>query len=299
MAETTPRLAVGDTAPTLALSDTAGRTVTVQPSDNRATVVVFTSNGCPYALAWHDRIQDVARDYAERGVVVAQVVSNDAELQPLDSVHAMADRLERGEVAGLFLRDDDQSAARRFGATATPEVFVIDAEGVVRYHGAPDRDHDEPALRAEWLRDALDAVLDGRAPELPTTPPAGCSVKWRVELLWWAGCPSHEKAADLLADTLREMSREDVRVVKVEVASTAQAADRAFPGSPTFQAGAADLFSEPGAAPALACRTYTLEDGRVSPLPSSAQLATRLREALVRPWELPGWVDFRKQTATS
>src|SRR3954470_9664106 len=210
MPETT-RLGVGDLAPCLVLTDVHGETVTVDPAQSRATVVVFTSNGCPYALAWHDRIQDVAREYADRGVAVVQVVSNDPVLQPLDSLDGMAARVERGEVAGLYLRDEDQSAARRYGATATPEVFVVDTSGVVRYHGAPDRDFDDPGLRAEWLRAALDAVLDGREPELASTPPAGCSVKWRVELLWWAGCPSHERAADLVADALRELHREDVR----------------------------------------------------------------------------------------
>src|SRR3954468_25002266 len=117
MPETT-RLGVGDLAPCLVLTDVHGETVTVDPAQSRATVVVFTSNGCPYALAWHDRIQEVARDYAARGVLLVQVVSNDAEQQPLDSVESMAARVERGEVAGPFLRDEDQSAARRFGATA-------------------------------------------------------------------------------------------------------------------------------------------------------------------------------------
>jgi hypothetical protein len=81
------------------------------------------------------------------------------------------------------------------------------------------------------------------------------------------------------------------------VTSPDQAAERGFPGSPTFQVGGADLFPQPEAAPALACRTYRLDDGRVSPLPSAAQLEARLRDALVLPWELPGWVDFRQQTA--
>jgi peroxiredoxin len=295
----TARLGVGDVAPALVLTDVQGEQVTVDPAAHRATVVVFTSNGCPYALAWHDRIQDVAREYADRDVSVVQVVSNDELLQPKDSRAAMAARVERGEVAGAFLRDKDQSAARAFGATATPEVFVVDASGVVRYHGAPDRDFDDPGLRAEWLRDGLDAVLEGREPEVASTPPAGCSVKWRVELLYWEGCPSHPRAEELLGETLREMHREDVRVQRVEVTSQAQAEERGFPGSPTFQAGGADLFPEPDSPPALACRVYAQDDGRVSPLPSAAQLESRLREALVRPWELPGWVDFRQQTATS
>src|SRR4051794_26821678 len=106
----TTRLGVGDPAPLLVLTDIHGATVTVDPAEHRATVVVFTSNGCPYALAWHDRIQEVARDYADQGVAVVQVVSNDAELQPLDSLAGMATRVERGEVAGSYLRDEDQSA---------------------------------------------------------------------------------------------------------------------------------------------------------------------------------------------
>jgi len=293
------RLGVGDTAPALHLTDTAGAPVAVDPGQHAATVVVFTSNGCPYALAWHDRIQDVARDYADRGVAVVQVVSNDAQLQPLDSLAAMAEREGRGEVTGLFLRDESQAAARAFGATGTPELFVLDPAGVVRYHGAPDSDWDDPTLRAEWLREALDAVLDGRTPERASTPPAGCAVKWRVELLWWVGCPSHDRAEELLTDTLKTMGREDVRVQRVEITTLAQAAGRSFPGSPTFQVGGADLFPQPDPTPALACRTYSLDDGRVGPLPAALQLELSLRGALVRPWELPGWVDFRKQTASS
>jgi hypothetical protein len=299
MTDTTQRLTVGALAPRLELSDHTGRSVLVDPDAHAATVVVFTSNGCPYALAWHDRIQEVARDYADREVLVAQVVSNDVEQQPLDSIAAMAARVERGEVAGPFLHDVAQTAAGAFGATATPEVFVLDRSGVVRYHGAPDRDWDDPTLRADHLRGALDAVLAGQEPEVPWSPPAGCAVKWRADLLWWAGCPSHERAEALLTSTLAAMGREDVRVSRVEVTSRDQAAARAFPGSPTIQVGGRDLFPEPDATPALVCRTYRSESGRIGPLPTREDLEVRLREALVRPWELPGWVEFRKQGVSS
>jgi hypothetical protein len=71
---------------------------------------------------------------------------------------------------------------------------------------------------------------------------------------------------------------------------------RSFPGSPTFQVGGLDLF--PSDAPvALACRVYQRPDGRISPLPSSDQLQERLRDALARPWDLPGWVDIRRNPA--
>ena len=292
------RLSVGDPAPLFALPDTDGALVALEPAAHAASVVVFTSNGCPYARAWHDRIQAVARDSADRDVVVLQVVSNDDADHPEDSVEAMGARVAAGDLAGPFLRDADQSVARAYGATATPEVFVIDRAGIVRYHGAPDADYDDPALDAAWVREALDDVLAGREVARPSTSPAGCSIKWRVELLWWEGCPTHGEAADLLQETLDELGRGEVHVVRREVRTRAEAKQLGFPGSPTFAVGGRDLF--PGdAPPTLTCRVYERPDGRISPLPDAAELAARLREALVRPWELPGWVDFRATSTAS
>jgi peroxiredoxin len=288
-----PRLTVGDRAPLFELPDTEGVPVRFAPAEQAASVVVFTSNGCPFARAWHDRIQDVVGDYADRGVQVLQVVSNDDGDHPEDSVEGMRARVTAGELAGPFLRDADQAVAQAYGATATPEVFVIDAVGIVRYHGAPDADYDDPAQRAAWTREALDDVLAGRDVVRPLTSPAGCSIKWRVDLLWWEGCPTHERAAALLADTLAELGRDEVHVVRHEVRSRDEAARLGFPGSPTFQVGRRDLF--PTDAPAgLTCRVYQRDDGRISPLPDAADLAARLRSALARPWDLPHWVDTRK-----
>ncbi len=292
---TSHRLAVGDRAPVFALPDTSGDPVRLEPGEHAATVVVFTSNGCPFALAWHDRLQQVARDYAGRDVLVLQVVSNDPTDRPEDSVDAMAARVADGELAGPFLHDADQSVAQAYGATATPEVFVIDRDGVVRYHGAPDGDHDDPAQNAGWTRDALDQVLGGHDVTRPTTSPSGCSIKWRVELLWWEGCPTHEQAADLVRTTLDELRRGDVHVVPREVVTRDDAAALGFPGSPTIQVGRRDLFPV-DTPPALTCRVYRRADGRMSPLPDAEVLAARLRESLARPWELPGWVDPRKRS---
>jgi peroxiredoxin len=292
------RLTVGDPAPPFELPDVDGAVVRLAPADAAATVVVFTANGCPYARAWHDRLQAVARDYADRDVAVLQVVSNDDSDHPEDSVESMRQRVAAGEFAGPLLHDAAQSAAQAYGATATPEVFVVDRSGVVRYHGAPDGDYDDPSLDAAWLREALDDVLAGRKVARPVTSPAGCSIKWRVELLWWEGCPSHEQAADLLEATLDELGKGDVHVVRREVRTRADAQRLGFPGSPTFQVGGRDLF--PTATPAgLTCRVYQRADGRSAPLPDAAALAERLRDVLARPWELPGWVDFRKQPTTS
>jgi peroxiredoxin len=295
---TTHRLTVGDRAPLFVLPDTDGTPVRLLPERHPASVVVFTANGCPYARAWHDRVQAVARDYAGRGVAVVQIVSNDDTDHPEDAAGSMARRVAAGELAGPFLRDAEQAAARAYGTTATPEVFVVDRAGVVRYHGAPDSDHDDPAQDARWLRDALDDVLADRPVARPLTSPAGCSVKWRVELLWWEGCPTHGQAAEMLRDVLAELGRGEVHVVEREVRTRDEANRLGFPGSPTFQVGRVDLF--PTDAPAaLSCRVYTRDDGRMSPLPDRDALAARLREALARPWDLPHWVDPRKpQTET-
>jgi peroxiredoxin len=162
-----------------ALPDTEG--ATHEPTDAEVTVVVFTCNHCPYALAWHDRIIDVARDYAARGVRVLAINPNDSERYPRDSPDAMRTRVERGEFEGVpYLRDESQQVARAYDAKTTPDVFVIDAAGILRYRGAPDSDHDDPAQDAAWLRAALDAVLEDRPPDPAETSPVGCSIKWRA-----------------------------------------------------------------------------------------------------------------------
>jgi peroxiredoxin len=160
------------------LPDTDGNPTPLHVDGAPAAVVVFTCNHCPYALAWHDRIQAVARDYADRGVRVLQISSNDAERYPRDSLEAMRERVAAGEFATPYLYDESQDVARAWGAEKTPDVFVTDATGIV-YRGAPDADYGDPTLNAAWLRAALDDVLAGRPVANRETKPVGCSIKWR------------------------------------------------------------------------------------------------------------------------
>jgi peroxiredoxin len=174
-------LSIGEVAPDFALLDTEGRRWSVADYDDApATVVVFTCNHCPYALAWHDRIAQVANDYAARGVRVLAVNSNDADRYPRDSLAAMRDRVSREQWTIPYLHDDTQEVAREYGAKVTPDVFVLDAEGRLRYRGAPDADYDNPREQAEWLREALDAVLSGSILARAETKPVGCSIKWKA-----------------------------------------------------------------------------------------------------------------------
>jgi peroxiredoxin len=170
-------VAIGEPAPQFTLPDTAGESHSPGPAP--ATVVVFTCNHCPYALAWHDRIADAARDYARRGVHFLAINANDAERYPRDSYEAMQRRVAGEDWPMPYLHDASQEVARAYGAQTTPDVFVLDAEGRLRYRGAPDADYDDPGQRASWLRDALEDVLAGEQPARAETKPVGCSIKWK------------------------------------------------------------------------------------------------------------------------
>jgi hypothetical protein len=159
------------------LPDTAGNDVTFPDG---VSVVVFTCNHCPYALAWHDRLLAVASEYADRGVQTVLINPNDAERYPRDSFDAMRERVEReGPWPAAYLRDESQDVAREYDAKTTPDVYVFDANGALVYRGAPDADHMDEVQNAQWLRAALDAVLEGREVAEPETTPVGCTVKWK------------------------------------------------------------------------------------------------------------------------
>jgi peroxiredoxin len=170
-------IAIGAQAPSFSLPDTEGAE---HGPGGAVTVVAFTCNHCPYALAWHDRIIDAAREYSQRGVRTLAINPNDAGRYPRDSLEAMRARVQAGDFDGVpYLRDETQEVARSYDAKTTPDLFVLDADGILRYRGAPDADYDDPAQQAAWLRAALDAVLAGSAPDPAETTPVGCSIKWK------------------------------------------------------------------------------------------------------------------------
>jgi peroxiredoxin len=168
-------LSIGDPVPTFSLPAAGGGADGL--GEQTPAVVVFTCNHCPYALAWHDRILDVARD---ADVPVLLVNSNDADRYPRDSFEAMKKRVaaDSGWPAP-YLRDEDQSVARAYGAKTTPDVFVVGRDGTLAYRGAPDTDYQDPGERAAWLRGAIDAALAGKPAQPAETESVGCSVKWK------------------------------------------------------------------------------------------------------------------------
>jgi peroxiredoxin len=175
-------LSLGDPAPPFELPATDGSTYAVgEPTGDRGTLVYWTCNHCPYALAWHDRLIEVAREYGDQGVRVLAINSNDAKKYPDDSFDAMAERVKtEGNWPHPYLHDESQEVAKAYEAQKTPDLFLFDQDLLLRYRGAPDADYEDPSQEAAWLRAAIDDLLGGREIEMSETDPVGCTIKWKA-----------------------------------------------------------------------------------------------------------------------
>ncbi len=177
----TPSTGAATTAPAFELPGVDGATHTLEElAEAPALVLVQSCNHCPYVQAWEGRLKAIQRDYADRGVQLVAINSNDATSHPEDSFEEMRARARSQDFNFRYLLDEEQSVARALGSERTPEVFVYDAGRRLVYHGAIDDSRDESRVETHYLRDALDAVLAGREPAIRETQPVGCTVKWKA-----------------------------------------------------------------------------------------------------------------------
>lgn len=171
-------LDVGDQAPAFAgimgIDDQPHSLADYQ--DAKAIVVVFTCNHCPVAVANEDRLIELQKDYAPRGV---QVIAINVNNLPEDKLPAMKERAASKGFNFPYIHDPTQKTARDYGATVTPHVFLLDQNRRIAYMGAIDDSPVNPEdVQATYLRDAIEAVLAGRHPELKETRQKGCSIKY-------------------------------------------------------------------------------------------------------------------------
>lgn len=144
-------------------------------------VVIFSCNHCPYVQAWEGRMIGLQAEYADRGVQFVVISSNDPAQYPDDDFPAMKARAAERGYNFPYLFDETQEVARAYGATRTPEVFVFDSNRTLRYHGRIDDNHERPEdVTRPYLREALEALLSNKAPQVQMTAPAGCTIKWRA-----------------------------------------------------------------------------------------------------------------------
>jgi peroxiredoxin len=173
-------LTIGTEAPQFDLPGVDGRNHSLDDyADAQVLVLIQSCNHCPYVQAWEGRMIELQREFGDRGVRLVAINSNDARTHPEDSFDEMKARAERQGFNFDYLYDEPQEIARALGSERTPEVFVFDRDRRLVYHGAIDDSRDEDAVTQRYLRDALEAVLEGQEPDVRDTPPVGCTVKWK------------------------------------------------------------------------------------------------------------------------
>jgi len=186
-------LALGSAMPDFMLPGIDGRTYT--PADfstARVLAVVFTSNHCPTAQAYEKRFRDLVTEFGGRGLALVAINPNHApavrpdELAYSDLGDTLAEMQERARDRQFnfpYLDDGPgQEVVARFGARATPHVFLFDAQRRLRYQGRVDDSEREESVTHHDTRAAIEALLAGREPPTPATRVFGCSVKWRDKL---------------------------------------------------------------------------------------------------------------------
>lgn len=141
----------------------------------KAVVVVFTCNHCPVAKAYEERLIQLQKDYADQGVEVVAINVNNGKA---DKLPAMKDRAKEKGFTFAYLYDPSQEIGREYGATVTPHAFLLDGDRNVAYVGAIDDSMKADKAKEHYLRDALDAVLAGKALETASTPPSGCGIQY-------------------------------------------------------------------------------------------------------------------------
>jgi thiol-disulfide isomerase/thioredoxin len=184
-----PTLPLGSPAPDFKLPGADGRTHRLKDfAKAKLLVIVFTSNHCPTAQAYEERIKQLVTDYKPRGVALVAINPNSPDGVRLDelgytdlddTLESMKIRAKHRQFNFPYLDDGPtETVSKKLGPVATPHVFIFDAQRKLRYQGRIDDNERESLVKSRDTRDALDALLAGKEPAVATTKVFGCSTKW-------------------------------------------------------------------------------------------------------------------------
>jgi peroxiredoxin len=182
MAVESTMLPLGTPAPDFDLLDTvSGSHQTLADFDGSALVVIFLCNHCPYVKHDQAGLVEFGNDYADKGVSIVGIGSNDAVTYPDDGPEQL------GAVAREFgykfpvLFDETQEVAKAYTAACTPDFFVFGPDRTLVYRGRLDesRPNTDVPVTGRDLRAAVDAVLAGAPVAAEQYPSMGCSIKWK------------------------------------------------------------------------------------------------------------------------
>jgi peroxiredoxin len=176
-------LPLGTLAPDFSLPDTvSGDEIALADiQSDRATVIMFICNHCPYVQHVNKELVKLAGDYQTQGVSFVAISSNDVEAYPEDSPERMKEVAAELGYPFPYLYDKDQSVARAYQAACTPDFYVFDDQMMLSYRGQLDgsRPRSDVPLTGEDVRAALDAILAGKPVPPEQRPSIGCNIKWK------------------------------------------------------------------------------------------------------------------------
>ena len=184
-----PTLPISSPAPDFCLPGVDGQNHCLKDyASHKPLVIAFICNHCPTSQLYEKRIQQLADDYKDKGVELVAIEPNNPDAVLLnemgytdvgDSLDDMKVRAEYRHFTFPYLYDgEDQKIATAYGPTATPHIFIFDADRRLRYEGRVDNNMREPLVTKHDARDALDALLAGETVAVAKTPSVGCSTKW-------------------------------------------------------------------------------------------------------------------------
>lgn len=178
------RYQVGDKATTFKLMSTEKQMVSPEDyPDAKGFIVIFSCNTCPWVKLYEDRIEALHQKFAPQGFPVLAINANDEARSPGDSFEAMQQRAKEKGFTFPYLIDETQEIARAYGATKTPEVFLLLKEGdelVVKYIGAiDDSPRDASQASRKYVEEAIEAIQQGKAIKDTEVKAIGCTIKYR------------------------------------------------------------------------------------------------------------------------
>lgn len=170
-------------APDFKLPDTvSGRSLTLKDvKGEKGTVVMFICNHCPFVVHVNEQLVKLANDYQTKGIGFVAISSNDVEKYPQDAPALMAKLAHEVGYPFPYLYDLDQSVARAYDATCTPDFYLFDQELKCTYHGQLDasRPNSSTPVTGNEMRRALEDLLAGRSYSGIEKPSMGCNIKWK------------------------------------------------------------------------------------------------------------------------
>jgi peroxiredoxin len=176
-------LELGTQAPPFSLRDVRDGRIHTSASltGPQGLLVMFICAHCPFVKHVEKELARLGDDYADSGVGIAAISSNDADSYPDDAPPSLAAQASRLGFTFPYLYDETQEVARAYDATCTPDFFLFDAGGKLVYRGQLDesRPGNGVPVTGKDLRAALDALAAGRPISTEQRPSIGCNIKWK------------------------------------------------------------------------------------------------------------------------